>query len=700
MNLLYSLFRTFRKSTWTLNCQSTIFLFITLFTVTFTFGQKTKVAWGTSLYTNGNTKVYNSSIDRSGNLHIVGTFKGTMDFDPGSGVQNKTSAGPLHNIYILKLDPAGKFIWVRIFEGTHSSSPADICFDSEGNPIITGRFTEKLDVDPLAPKHTLTATVGNTIPDVFVCKLSNTGSFMWAVQLKGILTKEVYTINIDSSDNIYYAGYYTSPVDFDPGPEEYTLSDFGGSTAYVCKLDVNGNFVWARAFLGTGGTSVRDLQLDKNGNVLCMGWMTGVNDLDPGPEQDLFDTGGSDFRPFIAKLDNQGIYKWGRLFEGKSSVLSENLLVDDEGATIITGNFTDNMDANPGLSELKIYSKGKHDNFVIKLNSSGVFDWFKTYGSLDHDAVYDADIDKYGDIYLTGYITANTDFDPGPNKYEVEPFGTVNSNAYVLKLDTEGNFRWVKHLGTESISIGEELSVGPDLSICAIGGFVNEVDLNTGGTPFPVTENGIECNYIGRYDQVYGSDNISSCNSYTWKDGITYTENGSTANYYFKNQEGQDSMIVLNLTLSEIDISVVENNSTLTANLAGAGYQWLDCNNGFNPVIGATGQSFLPSYNSSYAVEITSGNCIDTSTCFIVTVLKVKESDMKLSIFPNPTNGLIILDGTKNIVFARIIDISGRSGILNVVNNEIEITDYKSGCYFLELEDVNKVKYFSKVIKM
>ena len=67
--------------------------------------------------------------------------------------------------------------------------------------------------------------------------------------------------------------------------------------------------------------------------------------------------------------------------------------------------------------------------------------------------------------------------------------------------------------------------------------------------------------------------------------------------------------------LCTIDTSISATSSTLTANLSGATYQWIDCNNGNSPIPGVTGQSYTPSSDGTYAVIIDNGNCSDTSSC-------------------------------------------------------------------------------------
>ena len=67
------------------------------------------------------------AVDDSGNVYTTGEFQGTVDFDPGAGVFNLTSAGG-DDIFVSKLDSAGNFVWAqqlgRASGGTHAASVA------------------------------------------------------------------------------------------------------------------------------------------------------------------------------------------------------------------------------------------------------------------------------------------------------------------------------------------------------------------------------------------------------------------------------------------------------------------------------------------------------------------------------------------------------------------------------------------------
>ena len=79
-----------------------------------------------------------------------------------------------------------------------------------------------------------------------------------------------------------------------------------------------------------------------------------------------------------------------------------------------------------------------------------------------------------------------------------------------------------------------------------------------------------------------------------------------------------DTIYTTTLSIETVDSTVVQNGATLNANMTGADYQWLDCDNNLAVIAGETSQSFTPSVTGNYAVVVTLNGCSDTSACFLV----------------------------------------------------------------------------------
>ena len=76
--------------------------------------------------------------------------------------------------------------------------------------------------------------------------------------------------------------------------------------------------------------------------------------------------------------------------------------------------------------------------------------------------------------------------------------------------------------------------------------------------------------------------------------------------------------------LVSVDNTITANATTLTANEASATYQWYNCDTNM-AISGATNQSFSPTFNGTFAVEVTSGTCTERS-CLLYTSPSPRDS--------------------------------------------------------------------------
>lgn len=69
--------------------------------------RKINLADGSVIWTHGATGTADElklAIDANDNVYLAGTFKNTVDFDPGTGVVERTSNGA-QDMYLLQLNP-------------------------------------------------------------------------------------------------------------------------------------------------------------------------------------------------------------------------------------------------------------------------------------------------------------------------------------------------------------------------------------------------------------------------------------------------------------------------------------------------------------------------------------------------------------------------------------------------------------------
>ena len=196
----------------------------------------------------------------------------------------------------------------------------------------------------------------------------------------------------------------------------------------------------------------------------------------------------------------------------------------------------------------------------------------------------------------------------------------------------------------------------------------------------------------------------TACNSYKAPDGQLYTTSGiKTA--IITNAAGCDSTVIINLTINTIDASVIQNGIILSANATAQIYKWLDCDNAYSIINGETSQSFTPTKNGNYAVELTLNNCVDTSACFEVILVGIIENTFSnlITVYPNPTNGRVIISLGEflNEFTVSISDISGKLISLSTYKEtelfEINL-NVKPGVYSLKINSIHETAIL-KLIK-
>ena len=110
----------------------------------------------------------------------------------------------------------------------------------------------------------------------------------------------------------------------------------------------------------------------------------------------------------------------------------------------------------------------------------------------------------------------------------------------------------------------------------------------------------------------------SPSGNYTWATSGTYSDT-------IPNTAGCDSLITINLTIDSANTGITQNGATLTSDAIGASYQWLDCDDNYAPMPGATEASFTATQNGNYAVAVVLQDCADTSACMAVTSIGLEE---------------------------------------------------------------------------
>jgi len=452
-----------------------IFL-ITVLVVMTSNAQDVVLDWAKQMGGINSDNGYSLVVDAEGNVYTTGYFFDTVDFDPGVGIFNITSNGSA-DVFITKLDASGNFVWAKNLGGPQADYGLAIALDTTGNIYTTGFFVGTSDFDPNAGIFNLTSTNGGT----FISKLDASGNFVWAKQIESPSDFNIgVALALDVSGNVYTTGYFDGVADFDPSASTFNLTSSGNYDIFILKLDVAGNFLWAKRMGGIDDDSGVDIKVDDSGsNVYATGEFRSTVDFDPNAGVfNLTSSGSRDI--YISKLNASGNFVWAKKIGGSGADRGHSIAIDNTNNYVyIAGEFDGTTDFDPGAGVNNLTTSGGQDSFVLKLDISGNFVWARGMGGTDpEEPANSIQLDSAGDVIVTGWFAGTSDFNPGIDIYNLSSAG--ENDAYIAKLDAMGNFVWAKRLGGTSYDDAWSVALDSFDNIYTIGSFSDTVDFDPG----------------------------------------------------------------------------------------------------------------------------------------------------------------------------------------------------------------------------
>jgi gliding motility-associated-like protein len=532
-----------------------------------------------------NTVPTSIKVDAQNNMYVMGSFDGTVDFDPSGGVKNLTTTNTNFDGFIAKYNSSGGLVWAESFGGTGTDQPNGLDLDINGNLTLTGQFDSQLmDANPGAGVFNLTA-VGK---DAFIIRLDNNGNFLWAKNISGTGTEAGQKIVSDASGNLVAVGQFHSNINVDGANIELK----GTTDSYVVKYDAAGNVIW-KFSLGIlkGDNSIVSAVIDKNNNITIAGYINGTVNFDPlGP---AFNVSGSN-SVFIAQYSPAGILLWSNVIIATVPNINKlTLAVDAQNNIFIDGVFSSSINFSSGAP---LTAKGTQDVFLAKYNSNGVIQFNRSISGAGA-AVNNSDmvVGPDNNLYLSGYFSGTVDFDISTAVANVKDHGT--QDIFLAKYDTNGNYKWAFGMGNSCYNdLARAVAVDTNNDILLSGTFCSNVNFDASAcTSAPNGAQGLRDMFVAKYKETTVLDN----NIIT----APATTNFCTA-------AGNPDLMT---------------GSTPTGGIGTYKYQWQVNNDpilGFVDIAGATNKDYDPpvpiTANSSYRRIVSTSTCTPTLASNII----------------------------------------------------------------------------------
>jgi hypothetical protein len=227
--------------------------------------------------------------------------------------------------------------------------------------------------------------------------------------------------------------------------------------AWVFKINANGVLVWQKCLGGSAGDLGFALVTDVVGDIIVaiLTFSTDGEVLNNHGESDLL----------VVKLDALGNKVWSKTYGGSKRDRQNSIINTPDGGYMILGYTLSNDGDVSG-------NHGNEDIWLVKLNAQGILQWQKTYGGSGGESANDI-----VPLVNEGYIICGA---TGSNNGDVSG-GYNKGDAWVLKIDINGNILWQKCFGGSSPSEMGYSIANVSLTEFIIAGFTNSNDGDVSG---------------------------------------------------------------------------------------------------------------------------------------------------------------------------------------------------------------------------
>jgi hypothetical protein len=409
---------------------------------------------------NQNLTPFASVADSQGNVLILGSFTGNVDFNPRASrtfILNGGNDTGAPGAFVAKFSAKGDLYWVLPFVadsnlGTTTPDLEGIALDSSDNIFLTGTIDGTIDADPGRKAKLRSPTNGF---DAILLKFKSDRTFLGATTatLGDADADTVNQIKVDSAGNAYIGGTYDS-------------SDTGDALGFVAKFNAHTlTFAWWNNIA------------DQNGVTLG---------LDRSQLPVLAAQSGTSAQMVLNRFSATGRFMSRQALttsapNGSGEITPVSLAFDSKNNPLIAGNLIGYSDFDPSQRALILGPKATDDVssniFLAKYTSKGELIFGKAIGNTGNDVTGGASIDpKTGDIYLGGSFDYDVDFDPSKSGVFVMDTGDRSaapdalSDLFVLKLTGSGAFVNAAQLeANDTRDTVTSMALGPSGRVYVVG---------------------------------------------------------------------------------------------------------------------------------------------------------------------------------------------------------------------------------------
>jgi hypothetical protein len=376
-------------------------------------------------YTVGGTDRVDASsidVDSNNNVYLSGSFLGTANFDPTGGIDNKTAVSESNgDVFLTKINANNSYGWTDVMNSADNNSwnvMPRITHDTANNIYLTGSFFGTVNFDPTGGMDSKTTSGG-----AFLTKINANNSYGWTDIIADGNYSD-YSVKVDTSGNIFWAGNFVDPVDFDPtsgvNNKECANDGSGDVCMFLTKINSDNSYAWTDTTTNVDDGNynkigVKGLAIDSSNNIYLAGcFVRTINfNFTGGGSADTIN--GGYYTIFLTKINSDGSYGWTKtIFGGVHGVCADMVALDSSQNIYISGQYCGTSDFDPGPGVDNHTDNASGSTYLTQIKPDGSYGWTDVmvntgvFGTGSANASRAITIDTADNIYLTGFFIWGT----------------------------------------------------------------------------------------------------------------------------------------------------------------------------------------------------------------------------------------------------------------------------------------------------
>jgi hypothetical protein len=433
------------------------------------------------------------NVHENGEYTLLGTFKGTYDFDPINNFTLTSNFGSVSDIFLAQYSSTGNLISAHVISNLYYKVVSDLHITS-GKKVFVGLGIRGLtDIDPSASFIDPELTGLNSKPLVIEY---TTGPDIYTNISDTICNGEIYVLG-DLS--LTETGKYRYSFPLISGNDSIVDLNLFVSKPSIEVEMVNGQIIC----LDSNANSYQWYNCELQSLVLSANnyWYSPSDNFSYSvivEQNNCFDTS---ICHRITQFSNLGVpeFKWADKIS-LSNFNKHSLVTDKYDNFYLAGTFSGVTDVELFAGCSQIYQSQSTDLMLMKYNNDGILQWVFTAGTLDAfssiaETVNAMEVDQFGNVYFTGDYQVSLDFDPD----ELNTTILASGSTYLAKLNQHGQLLWVKNIGINGNISTLDLAIDKRGNV-AIGGQMSNATIDF--DPGPGVSNAIGRGFVARYDKL------------------------------------------------------------------------------------------------------------------------------------------------------------------------------------------------------